>query len=231
MSNFFDEIAAKLATLSGLATPKDSLEQLNEFDVRDIQAVRVSEGGGGGGGNVPFVGVDPPASPTDGMLWWDPDDSAIAVSTQAVGCVLLADSVDLTDLSAAYFTWNAIYDNPYDANTIDALPDGIGLDPNSIGTDTIVTTEAGVWAFTVDRITIPVDATFTGQITFGNMNICPLIDVPLTASGVRAANQNPASVVNLPAGAGFSVGILTVDAATADPFNCSIAGLIIVRLA
>ncbi len=74
VSNFFDEIAAKLATLSGSATPKVSLEELNEFDVRDIQAVRVSEGGGGGGGNVPFVGVDPPDSPTDGMLWWDPDD-------------------------------------------------------------------------------------------------------------------------------------------------------------
>ncbi len=51
MSNFFDEIA-RLSTLTGSATPKDSLEQLNEFDVRDIQAVRVSEGGGGGGGNV-----------------------------------------------------------------------------------------------------------------------------------------------------------------------------------
>ncbi len=49
MSNFFDEIAARLSTLTGSATPKDSLEQLNEFDVRDIQAVRVSEGGGGGG--------------------------------------------------------------------------------------------------------------------------------------------------------------------------------------
>ncbi len=52
MSSFFDEIAAKLATLSGSATPKQSLEELNEFDVRDIQAVRVSEGGGGGGGNA-----------------------------------------------------------------------------------------------------------------------------------------------------------------------------------
>jgi len=29
---------------------------------------------GGGGGSVPFVGVDPPDDPTDGMLWWDPDD-------------------------------------------------------------------------------------------------------------------------------------------------------------
>ncbi len=49
MSSFFDEIAAKLATLSGVASPEVSRDELNEFNVRDIQAVRVSEGGGGGG--------------------------------------------------------------------------------------------------------------------------------------------------------------------------------------
>ncbi len=84
MSSFFDEIAAKLAGLSGVATPEVSRDELNEFNVRDIQAVTVSEGGGGGGGNVPFVGVDPPASPTDGMLWWDPDDDTAGGGSQTV---------------------------------------------------------------------------------------------------------------------------------------------------
>ncbi len=78
--SYWDEITARLAALSGVATPQVARQQLREFDVRDIEAVRVSEGGGGGGGNVPFVGVDPPASPTDGMLWWDPDDDTPAPS-------------------------------------------------------------------------------------------------------------------------------------------------------
>ncbi len=53
MSSFFDEIAAKLAGLSGIASPEVSREELNEFNVRDVQAVRVSEGDGGGGGSQP----------------------------------------------------------------------------------------------------------------------------------------------------------------------------------
>ncbi len=56
MSSFFDEIAAKLATLSGVASPEVSRDELNEFNVRDIQAVRVSEGDGGGG-SQPDVGL------------------------------------------------------------------------------------------------------------------------------------------------------------------------------
>ncbi len=49
------------------------------FKYVDDQGV-VTTVGSGGGGNVPFVGDDPPASPTDGMLWWDPDDSTDATS-------------------------------------------------------------------------------------------------------------------------------------------------------
>jgi len=46
---FWDEISQRLAGLSGTASPDEARQALNEFDVRDIQAVRVSEGGGGGG--------------------------------------------------------------------------------------------------------------------------------------------------------------------------------------
>ena len=50
---FWDEISQRLAGLSGSATPEEARQALNEFDTRDIQAVRVSEGGGGG--SQPFL--------------------------------------------------------------------------------------------------------------------------------------------------------------------------------
>ncbi len=54
----------------------------------------VTDIGSGSGGNVPFVGNDPPSSPTDGMLWWDPDDDTSVSGSQAF------DRVDFT-LTAA----------------------------------------------------------------------------------------------------------------------------------
>ncbi len=81
---FWNEISDRLAGLTGSATPEQTRAALNEFDVRDIQAVRVSENTGGVGGNVPFVGVDPPPDPTDGMLWWDPDDNTPGGGSQPV---------------------------------------------------------------------------------------------------------------------------------------------------
>ncbi len=51
---FVDEISARLAGLSG-ASADDARQSLNEFDVRDIQAVRVAEGGGGGGAPANFL--------------------------------------------------------------------------------------------------------------------------------------------------------------------------------
>ncbi len=66
---FWDEISTRLAALSGSATPEEARQALNEFDTRDIQAVRVSEGGGGNGGSLPIqTGVGSPVdtvTPTD----------------------------------------------------------------------------------------------------------------------------------------------------------------------
>ncbi len=74
MSSFFDEIAAKLAQLSGVATPEVSRDELNEFNVRDIQAVTVSEGGSGGGGSQP----DPYAALNGFEAWtFDPGPASI----------------------------------------------------------------------------------------------------------------------------------------------------------
>ncbi len=55
---FWNEISDRLAGLTGTATPEVARAALNEFDVRDIQAVRVSEGGGGGG-SQPYTRTDP----------------------------------------------------------------------------------------------------------------------------------------------------------------------------
>ncbi len=45
---FWNEISARLSALTAIATPEEARSGLNEFDVRDIQAVQVSEGGSGG---------------------------------------------------------------------------------------------------------------------------------------------------------------------------------------
>ncbi len=234
MSSFFDEIAAKLATLSGSATPKDSLEQLNEFDVRDIQAVRVSEGGGGGGGNVPFVGVDPPASPTDGMLWWDPDDDTpSSAGFQIVSAFLAVDSgqIDVAAGSPVYIVFDKCYDNCVDMNEQIGLPDGIGL--SGFGTDTLTTTEAGVWAFSMGDLAFVHDATWTGDVNFGNLGGGggPSFFSFPTAIAVNTRELSLSQTLALPSGAGFSIGIATFDAPTANPYNVQTPSLSIVRLA
>ncbi len=72
--SYWDEITARLAALSGVATPQVARQQLREFDVRDIEAVRVSEGGGGGGG-LPSGGstgeVLTKESNADGDVGWE----------------------------------------------------------------------------------------------------------------------------------------------------------------
>ncbi len=50
--SFWDDISERLAALTGSATPVEARDALNEFNVRDIEAVRVSEGGGGGSSPV-----------------------------------------------------------------------------------------------------------------------------------------------------------------------------------
>ncbi len=54
--SFWDDISERLAALSGSATPLEARNALNEFNARDIEAVRVSEGGGGSSSPA-FVGA------------------------------------------------------------------------------------------------------------------------------------------------------------------------------
>ncbi len=62
---FWDEISQRLSGLSG-ATPEEARQALNEFDTRDIQAVRVSEGAGDGGGLPDPITAPVSIEPTDG---------------------------------------------------------------------------------------------------------------------------------------------------------------------
>jgi len=184
--------------------------------------------GGGGSGDVPFVGTDPPGSPSDGALWWDPDDDTpVNGGSQPVGCILTVNSFEIGAASVDYAVWDTIFDNAYDTNELEALPDGLGL--SGFGTDTLTTDEAGVWAFTL-TYGIGIDATWQGQMHFGNMNGTGHVNFPVTASGPGWLDTR-SETLNLPAGASFSVGVATNDPPTADPFNSGQFSLQIVRLA
>ncbi len=172
-------------------------------------------GGGGGGGSqwgqestAKFAGSGSPVgvvTPTgEGDLYVDSTTPGLWQATgvtsadwaqiggsQPVGCVL-STSTPVDGFNGGFFVWDSIADNPYDNNPLDDLPDGIGIDPDSVFTDTLVTTAAGVWAFTVDAIGVPADVTFTGEIVFGNMNISPIITIPVQTSGSRIISSRGA---------------------------------------
>ncbi len=188
----------------------------------------VGSSGGGGGGVSEITSTDMSITVTDPT--GPTVDLSASGGSQAVGCVLVASSsLDLATGSALYFTWDQILDNPYDANEIEALPGGLGIDPSSIGTDTLTTTEAGVWAFTANRISIPPDANWDGSVAFGNFNLAVLQDLGVQATGSRSYSTS--AIYNLPSGAGFSLGILTNTPPAGMSLDAAIGGLIVVRLA
>ncbi len=90
---FWNEISERLAGLTGSATPEETRQALNEFDVRDIQAVRVSEGGGGGGGSQPWTEHDLSALEADwtddGVGTWTFVDGVISQTDDTADSVLL----------------------------------------------------------------------------------------------------------------------------------------------
>ena len=75
----------------------------------DGSETELGTGGGGGGGDVPFVGVDPPDSPTDGMLWWDPDDDTDTGGGSQPGAVRVLkydfDFTQAVELAAGVPVW------------------------------------------------------------------------------------------------------------------------------
>ncbi len=89
--SFFAEISERLAALTGSSTPTQALEDLNEFDVRDIQAVRVSEGGGSlpSGGSTGEVLTK--ESNADGDVGWEASGGSQSVKAVDSGIITRAD--------------------------------------------------------------------------------------------------------------------------------------------
>lgn len=149
----------------------------------------------------------------------------------AVSCGVTVDSdIDAHAASPAFFEWSLVVDNLIEGNELEGFPAGIGLDDAGIGTDTLTTTEAGTWAFTLVGLAIPTDATWIGQALIGN-NVSGIVaDYPAVTSSVRSYPHFFTQVVTLPSGTGFSVGIISTTPSTADPFTITAPALQVVRL-
>ncbi len=88
---FWTEISARLAELTGSATPEETRQALNEFDVRDIQAVRVSEGGAGPPGTSTMRLIGPfHYDYTDFPI----EDTTLVVFTPTAGDIILKGIID-----------------------------------------------------------------------------------------------------------------------------------------
>lgn len=139
-----------------------------------------------------------------------------------VGCLLYAsDGIPIDDAGTPhYFIWDTLYDNVNEDNELETFPPGMGLDPAGVGTDTITTTESGIWTFTT-MLSIPPDATWTGDVIFGNFGfingpdhfIGPPVGAIDADSGTRRYLLSLGPMV-MPAGMGFSMGVLQRRAAT-----------------
>lgn len=139
------------------------------------------------------------------------------------------DDLDLASGSGPfYLTWDVIYDNIQNENELDELPDDIGIDPASIGTDTLTFTEAGIWAFSLIGVGIGPDATFQGELSFGNISNGQRLKLPVVASGVRMIPLL-SQILELPAGTEFSIGFINGDPPTNETLVVGFSGLSIVR--
>lgn len=66
-----------------------------------------------------------------------------------VSCYLKAASFSVTGVSSHPTLWTNLYDDPWNSNSLSAIPDGLGMAFVYDGSDaTITTTEAGVWSLT-----------------------------------------------------------------------------------
>jgi hypothetical protein len=148
------------------------------------------------------------------------------------GCVIVQNNIENIDDFGTphYLTWDTIWDDVVDQNELPDFPDGMGL--SGIPSDTITTTEAGVWAFSLDSLLIPADATWSGLMIFGNFTSPPARQTIFAQDSDNNARAFMAALtVNLPVGAGFSLGFNTEVAATVSPLNVTQVAVAIVRLA
>ncbi len=131
--SFYDVISERLAALTGSATPVEARDALNEFNVRDIEAVRVSEGGGGGSLPDPVpapLNVEVTADGTNGVSI-DASDAGLQDGDPLL--IAAGDPDRLSNSHAIHVTGK----NGNDAVRIDAygtlyLADSTGSAPNAL---------------------------------------------------------------------------------------------------
>lgn len=196
MSTYEDSSLTEIsAALDGLeeATPAEVFEAARPYSAKALAAVAASKADAAGGATV-------------------------------ISCLLARDAnLDIHDVGNHEILWDALYDNPWDWNTLLAIPDGLGLSFAFDGTaDDVTTTEDGVWAFTLQI------ATAGDQDWRGGMNAGPQQTGLAFAFGEK--QQIITQVVPLSSGSTVPWRIATSTQATADPFNAT-AYLTIVRLA
>lgn len=160
----------------------------------------------------------------DPESWPDSSGSGVGPS-----CVLLrVANLDIHAVGSAPVLWDALVDDIYNQNVLTSLPSGLGLTATFDGTsETIATTEAGVWAFTFRVSASPgADANIRGHMVDGfGGSAAPF-------GPIQASKQFPTLTVvyALPSGAFGLMLIVTTIAAAANPYNVT-AQLCISRLA
>jgi hypothetical protein len=120
--------------------------------------------------------------------------------SQPVTCVLEAYPLDVHDVAANVpCQWTALFNNPSDFTHLLAIPTGLGLSFAFDGSsETITTTEAGVWSFTMG-VNVDQDATWVGHAILDGAlyTEAPVVAIPAGGSFFASLNE----VVSLPAGA------------------------------
>ncbi len=146
---------------------------------------------GGGGGDVPFVGTDPPPDPTDGMLWWDPDDDTPSGGSQAVKATITVADVLAADGAVAAFV---VIDGGGMGNmTFTAADEGIAGNAIAILSD--VQPDVGTLTVDVDgtTITLHLKTNSNGDVlsTFAEV-VAAVTGTPAAAALVTASGSGAA---------------------------------------
>lgn len=195
MTTWADDAAAALDALGDSPTPTEARAVTDRYPNVDVLAAIASRGGGGGG-----------FAPVSCVI---ARDAATAIRTVGDHAIL----------------WDALYDNYSDFNTLDDIPDGLGLDFAFDGSSAeITTTTAGVWAFSYTGIVLQADNAWQGSFDtrFG-------AEAPQVSPGVGDSIL-PAVTLALPSGVTFGPRFSTSTQATEPTYACANVYLIATRL-
>lgn len=146
-----------------------------------------------------------------------------------VSCILETFPLDVHGIGSHGCLWNSLFNNAVAFGLLLAIPTGLGLTFAFDGTsETITTTEAGTWAFSLGADIATQDATWAGVVVLD-----PNLYMSSQVASADFGSLRDASVCNVlsvPAGYSFRPKIDTRVIATNDPLNVDVY-LSIVRLA